>query len=199
MIFTICKQVVISRYRDATEKCKVTIYLDEMVCRAVITISGVSTDKKTAMTTISIMVVLLASRCLLLSRLPLDKQCWNKWMVLTSWYYRDMSPDCSCDFTLLAINFCLLLSAFLMAENKRMLRMTRETQGTRWTQTTRNLIRKYLLTFHFHCFKNLCVEIQIIILNSWRDKRIGCVEMKIMVDLHLVKYPYFIIRKKEEG
>ena len=48
------------------------------------------------------------------------------------------SPACS-DLTLLAMSFCLLLSAFLMAENRRMLRMTRDTQGTRWTHTTRNL------------------------------------------------------------
>ena len=37
-------------------------------------------------------------------------------------------PACSA-FTLLAISFCLLLSALLMAEKRRMLRMTRDTQG----------------------------------------------------------------------
>ena len=49
-----------------------------------------------------------------------------------------ISPACSA-FTLLARSFCLRLSALLMAEKRRMLRMTRETQGTRWTQITRNL------------------------------------------------------------
>ena len=47
-------------------------YLEEIVCNAVIQERGSSTDRKTAMTTMSIMVVLLASRCLR-SRLSLVK------------------------------------------------------------------------------------------------------------------------------
>ena len=48
--------------------------VEDIVCRAVITISGISTERKTAMTTMSILVVLLASLCLLLSLLPLEKK-----------------------------------------------------------------------------------------------------------------------------
>ena len=46
------------------------IYLDDIVCRAVMQERGNSTARKTAMTTMSIMVVLLASLCRL-SRLSL--------------------------------------------------------------------------------------------------------------------------------
>ena len=45
----------------------IIVYLEEMVCRAVMTMSGISTMRKTAMTMMSIMVVELASRCLLFS------------------------------------------------------------------------------------------------------------------------------------
>ena len=47
-------------------------HLEEMVWSSVITMRGLSTDRNTAITTISIMVVLYASRCRLLSRLPLQ-------------------------------------------------------------------------------------------------------------------------------
>ena len=65
---------------STTLECKVHIeattaaqeYLEEIVCNAVIQERGSSTDRKTAMTTMSIMVVLLASRCLR-SRLSLVK------------------------------------------------------------------------------------------------------------------------------
>ena len=123
----------------------------------------------------SIMVVLLASLCLLLSLLPLEKNSvWNPrksnncfrgkcytvfpdiiwlrlfglWLPCRPWAiifdfphpqpHPFISPACSA-LTLLASSFCLRLSALLMAEKRRMLRMTRETQGTRWTQITRNL------------------------------------------------------------
>ena len=42
----------------------VLLYLDDMVWRAVMTMRGISTTRKRLITTISIMVVLLASRCL---------------------------------------------------------------------------------------------------------------------------------------
>ena len=45
-------------------------------------------------------------------------------------FYLLTSPACSA-LTRLARSFCLLLSAFLMAEKRRMLRMTRETQGNK--------------------------------------------------------------------
>ena len=48
--------------------------LEEMVWRAVMTMRGISTERNTAITTISIIVVLCASRCRRVSRLPLHKQ-----------------------------------------------------------------------------------------------------------------------------
>ena len=102
------------------------------------TIRGVSTDRNTAITTISIMVVLYASRWRLLSRFPLFSFMFEGFINKSVLIHLLTSPACSA-LTLLAISFCLLLSAFLMAENRRMLRMTRDTQGTRWTHTTRNL------------------------------------------------------------
>ena len=38
----------------------------------------------------------------------------------------------------LLVSVFLLFSAFFMAEQRRMLKMTRETQGSRWTKKTRN-------------------------------------------------------------
>jgi hypothetical protein len=115
----------------------VTIYLDEIVCRAVMTMRGISTERKTPMTTMSIMVVLLASLCLLFSLHPVLNPNKSD-SVAYSVTYPFIIPACSA-LTLLAISFCLLLSALLMAENRRMFRMTRDTQGIRWTKTTRNL------------------------------------------------------------
>ena len=54
-------------------------YLDEMVCSAVMTMTGTSTIKKAAITMMSMRVVLLASRCFLISRPDdslLKKRCW---------------------------------------------------------------------------------------------------------------------------
>ena len=41
-------------------------------------------------------------------------------------------------FVLLMVNLRLLCSALLMAEKRRMLRMTREMQGSSWTKRQRN-------------------------------------------------------------
>ena len=42
-------------------------------------------------------------------------------------------------FVLLIVNLLLLCSALRIAENSKILRITRETQGKIWTNTTRNL------------------------------------------------------------
>ena len=45
-------------------------------------------------------------------------------------------------FVLLMVSLRLLCSALLMAEKRRMLRMTREMQGRSWTKRQRNLGRR---------------------------------------------------------
>ena len=119
---------------------------------------------------------------------PCNDNIWNKPRVIreVSIHYLVMSPADSADFTLLAINFCLLLSAFLMAEKSRMLRMTRDTQGTRWTHTTRNLTCSCLVLFH--CLNYFVDLNNILAVREQKNENNGRPSSKPQ---------YFIIRKKE--
>ena len=105
-------------------------YFDDIVCSAVMVDKGNSTARKTAMTTINIRVVLLASLCLLsLASLELNPNIDNllpivpRLDLLLAFLF-------SLLLVLLMVSLRLLCSALLIAENKRILRMTREIQGT---------------------------------------------------------------------
>ena len=110
-------------------------YLDEIMCRRPRTERGISTVRKTAMTTISINVVEFASLCLL-SWFSLDRPPKMESLFRSKRLFPPPPPDC---FLLLMVSLRLLCSALLMAEKRRMLRMTREMQGSSWTKRQRNL------------------------------------------------------------
>jgi len=99
------------------------------VCSAVIHERGNSTARKTAMTTISIMVVLLASLCRL-SLLSLLNPNMDILLAIVLFLEGLAAPAfLKLLFVLFTVRRLLLCSALRIAEKSNMLRITRETQG----------------------------------------------------------------------
>ena len=126
------------------------------------TMKGISVVRNTAMTTISIRVVLWASLCCRLSRilwlLEKEMHSFRNWKIdanlpLFLWrgVFSSLFPPLlvKLEFKVLPlVSLFLLRSAVFRAEQRRMLSTTREMQGRRWTKTTQNLIGQNILLNH---------------------------------------------------
>ena len=119
---------------------------------------GNSTARKTAITTINMRVVLLASLCLLsLASLLLNPNIDNL-LPMVPLLDLLLAFLFSLLLVLFMVNLRLLCSALLMAENKSILRMTREIQGTTWTKITRNLKQSWKLVLYLLSFSTLSIS-----------------------------------------